>query len=195
MQEPAAILLMFVVYPVWVASAFADWLCHRATDIAATSGLKENLLHWLMFAEIGVGMAAAVFLEINAAVLVLLVFVFAVHEATVYWDLDYTTVRRDVAPFEQMVHSFLEMLPLVSIALLVVAAWPQAQALFGKGGEAADWSLRLKPTPLPLSWLAWATGLCVLFNVLPMLQETWSCLHAAKQPGRQAAPPRIDPRP
>jgi hypothetical protein len=60
--------------------------------------------------------------------------VFVVHELTVYWDLNYSTLVRDVGPFEQMVHSFLEMLPLLSLALLMAVAASEGPA---------DWSLRL----------------------------------------------------
>jgi hypothetical protein len=38
-----------------------------------------------MFAEIGVGIAAVVLLQINAAVLMVVLVVFIVHELTVYW--------------------------------------------------------------------------------------------------------------
>ena len=43
--------------------------------------------------------------------LALVLGVFVVHELTVYMDLDYSSLLRDVGPFEQMVHSFLELLP------------------------------------------------------------------------------------
>ena len=144
MQDAAVFLLMYVVFPLWVLAGFADWACHARTGIAVTSGLKENLLHWLMYAEIGVGLAAVAFLEIDAAVLAIVLAVFVVHEATVYWDLDYSTIRRDVGPLEQMVHSFLELLPRVSRLLLAAIAWPQALALVQMGDVAADWSLRVK---------------------------------------------------
>jgi len=161
MQDTAVILLMYAVYPLWVAAGFADWACHRATGIATTSGLKENLLHWLMYAEIGVGMAAVAFFEIDAAVLAIVLAVFIVHELTVYWDLDYSTMRRDVGPFEQMVHSFLELLPLASLLLLAAIAWPQALAVLHLGEGVADWSLRVKDQPWPLVYMACALAASV----------------------------------
>jgi hypothetical protein len=192
MQEPVRFILMYLVFPLWVAAGFADWACHRRTGIALTSGLKENLLHLVMFAEIGVGILAAALLEINAAVLVFLLAVFLVHELTVYWDLRYSTLLRDVGPFEQMVHSVLEMLPLVSLALLAAAAWPQALAVAGMGDEPPDWSLRLKQDPLPAAYLEGALVLVLLFNALPLLQETWSCAWA-RRAARKKRPRR--PRP
>jgi hypothetical protein len=168
MQEPASLLLMYAVLPLWIAGGLADWLCHRATDIAHTSGLKENLLHLAMFGEIGIGMLAVAFLEIDGGVLLVVLAVFIVHELTVYWDLHYSTPRRHVGPFEQMVHSVLEILPLLSLALLAVIAWPQV----------LDLSLHLKARPLAASYLAVAAALVVLFNGLPLLQESWSCWKA-----------------
>lgn len=174
MQDAAPFLLMYVVYPVWVLAGFADWATHRATRISITSGLKENVLHWLMYAEIGVGMLAAAFLEINAALLAIVSGVFLAHEITVYMDLDYSTMLRDVGPFEQMVHSFLELLPLVSLGLLAVIAWPHGW----------DFDVRPKATPLPLQYLVTAGAASLLFNVLPMLQETWSCVRDRALVGR-----------
>jgi hypothetical protein len=175
MPEQARFILMYVVFPLWVAAGFADWACHRRTGIALTSGLKENLLHLLMYVEIGVGMTAVALLEIDAAVLLLVFAVFLVHQLTVYWDLHYSTLLRDVGPFEQMMHSFLEILPLLSLALLAAAAWPQALALVGLGEETRDWSLRLKQDPWPPILLQAGLLLSLIFNVLPLLQETWSC--------------------
>ncbi|MEJ6021189.1 diguanylate cyclase [Ramlibacter sp. PS4R-6] len=168
MPDAPLFLLMYVVYPLWVLAGLADWACHRATGIATTSGIKESLMHWLMYAEIGVGMVAVAFFETNAGVLAIVLAVFLVHEATVYWDLDYTTVLRDVGPFEQMVHSFLELLPLVSLGLLAVIAWPHGPEL----------SLRPRAEPLPPDYLLVAAAASVLFNALPLLQETWSCLRS-----------------
>jgi hypothetical protein len=191
MQEQAFFLLVYVVFPLWVAAGLADWACHRRTGIALTSGLKENLLHWLMFGEIGVGMLAVAFLELNAAVLLIVLSVFVLHELTVYWDLHYSTLLRDVGPFEQMVHSFLELLPLLSLALLTAAAWPQALALVGLGDVALDGSLRLKQAPWPAGLLLTGALLSALFNLLPLLQETWSCavVHSARSARRTAARP------
>jgi hypothetical protein len=180
MQEPARFILMYLVFPLWVAAGFADWACHRRTRIEQTSGLKENLLHLLMFGEIGVGMLAVALLEINAAVLLIVIAAFVVHELTVYWDLHYSTPLRHVGPFEQMVHSFLEILPLLSLALLAAMAWPQALALVGWGSEAADWSLRAKTQPLPAAYLLGGLLLSVVFNALPLLQETWACWRARR---------------
>ncbi len=93
-------------------------------------------------------------------------------------DLHYSTPRRKVGPFEQMVHSFMEILPLASIALVAVLAWGQALALAGLGAESADWSLRPNERPLPVSWLVTGFLAALVFNAVPLAQETWSCVRA-----------------
>jgi hypothetical protein len=194
MAEGARLILMYLVFPLWVMAGLADWDCHRRTGIERTSGFKENALHLLMFAEIGAGMLAVALLEINAGVLLWVALVFAVHELTVYWDLHYTTPLRDVRPFEQMVHSFLEILPLLSLALLAVMHWDQARALVALGAAAPDFSLRPKSEPLAPTYLAGALAAAVLLNALPLLEETRRCLRA-RQPHRPRVRTRSSPGP
>jgi hypothetical protein len=190
MQDAAGFILMYLVFPLWVAAGLADWWCHRRTAIAVTSGIGENTLHWLMYAQIGAGMLAALLFEVNAAVLAIVFAVFVVHELTVYWDLAFSTLRRDVGPFEQMVHSFLELLPLFSLALLALLAWPQAQAIVHVGDDVADWSLRARQQPLPDTYVLGALAASLVFNALPLLQETLSCLFSQRRPKRSAAAAR-----
>lgn len=177
MHQTATWLLMYAVLPLLIVAGFADWLCHRATDIESTSGLRENFVHWLMFGQIGSGIAAVVFFEVNTTVVLWVGFVFLLHELTVWLELRYTVDRREVRPIEQVVHSFMEMLPLVALALLFVIASPTD-------------GLRLRRAPLPAGYLFY-TGIAVLlFNVAPLLEETVRCMRgAARTPTRRTLPP------
>ena len=180
MAHPAALLLLAVVYPLWVAAGFADWACHRATRIATTSGLRENLLHLLMFVQMGCAIAAMALLQVNAGVLLLVGALFLLHEVTVWWDLRVSLPVRRVTAFEQMVHSFQELLPLAALLLLAAMAWDQALALVGLGTGPADLRLRWKDDPLPLAVLAAGAAMAFTFNALPLAQETWACLRARR---------------
>jgi hypothetical protein len=82
LSEPDVLILMYFVIPVWFAAGFADWLCHRSSNIETTSGIKESWIHIIMFAEVGIPLLAALFLEINAAVIALMIGMFVIHEAT-----------------------------------------------------------------------------------------------------------------
>ncbi|QJW83416.1 hypothetical protein HK414_02120 [Ramlibacter terrae] len=121
-EEAARLLLMYAVFPVWVAAGLADWACHRRTRIERTSGLPENIFHWGLFALMGLATLAVGLLEVNAAILLLVFAAFLAHELATYLELRYTVPLRPIGPFEQMVHSFMELLPLVALALLATLA-------------------------------------------------------------------------
>src|SRR5437879_13171630 len=109
---------MYFVLPLWLVAGFADYLCHRASHIESTSGPKESLLHLLQLGEMAIPTLAAIFLEINALVIAIMILCLIAHEATAIWDVSYAYRTREVSPTEQHVHSFLELLPL--IVLLIV---------------------------------------------------------------------------
>jgi hypothetical protein len=64
LSDPTVLILMYFILPVWLLAGFADWLCHRASHTETTTGPKESLIHLLMFAEVGVPLLAAMFLEV-----------------------------------------------------------------------------------------------------------------------------------
>src|SRR6266540_3063198 len=152
-MDPAAAqnVLMYFVLPVWLAAGFADYLCHRAAKIESTSGPKESLLHLLLFGEMAIPTLAAIFLEINALIIAIMIVCLILHEATAIWDVSYAYSTRVVAPIEQHVHSFLEMLPLTGLLIVITLNWPPFLSLFGFGSVPAEFTLGLKQPPLP--WL------------------------------------------
>ncbi len=85
-------LLMYFLLPLWIAVGFADWLCHRRTDIEHTAGTKESFIHLLMFAEVGLPLLAVPFLEVNALIIGLMLVAFLIHEATALWDVSYAVL-------------------------------------------------------------------------------------------------------
>jgi hypothetical protein len=179
MVSAAEWVLMGAVIPLWVVAGLADWWCHRRTAIARTSGLPENVYHWILLGEAGVALVAVALLEINAAVLLLVFAAFLAHELTTFIELRYTVQHREVRPLEQMIHSFMELLPLVILALLAVMQWDQVLALFGDG--VPDFSLRPKEQPWPPDYLLAALLAVVVFNLVPMAEESLRCLLGARE--------------
>ena len=163
--------LMYFILPLWLAAGFADYLCHRASHIEATSGPKESALHLLQFAEMALPTLAAIFLEINALIILTGIICLVLHEATAIWDVSYAYATREVTPTEQHVHSFLEMLPLMGLTIIVILHWGQFLALFGWGTERADFGIRLKEPPLPWLYVTVMLTLVLLFEVLPYFEE------------------------
>jgi hypothetical protein len=172
-MDPAAgrLILMYFILPLWLAAGFADYLCHRAAHIEKSSGPKESLLHLLQFSEMAVPVLAAIFLDINALIILIMIIALLLHEATAIWDVRYAYATRTIAPVEQHVHSVLEMLPLMGLLIIVTLHWGQSLALFGLGGEVADFGVRLKEPPLPVLYVTLMLSLVLVFEVLPYLEE------------------------
>lgn len=178
LNDPMVLILMYFVLPVWLTAGFADWLCHRATHIESTTGAKESLIHLLMFAEVGVPLLAAMFLEVNALIIAVMMIAFVVHEATAVWDVRYATTARTVSPIEQHVHSFLEMIPLMGLVSVVSLHWGQFLALFGLGPELARFDFAWKRQQLPVAYIATVMTVILLFELLPYLEEFFRGLRA-----------------
>ncbi|EJO61292.1 diguanylate cyclase [Burkholderia multivorans] len=171
--------LRFFVLPLWIAAGFVDWLCHRRSQIASTSGLRESLLHVAQLVEVGIPLLVALLFEIDLTVLALMAAGFVLHEFTALADVRYAVSRRDVSPFEQHVHSFLEMMPLVALSLI---AWIVLPARLRDGVQAADFALRWRPTePLYIVVLLAAV---LVFAVIPYAEE---CLRGWRYARRHAA--------
>jgi hypothetical protein len=189
MYTPALLLIACFIMPLWLAAGFADYLCHRATRIETTTGAKESLIHLVMFVEVGIPALAGLFFEADALILLALIVGFALHEATALWDVSYAVSARHVSPFEQHVHSFLEMIPLMLILLFGVDNIDQLLAVFGAGAARADFGLHWRAHPLPPAYLG-ALLICVaLLEVLPYAEEFLRGLRANRG---ALVPPRTE---
>jgi hypothetical protein len=163
--------LMYVVLPVWLAAGIADWICHRRTSIATTTGPKESLMHLLMLTEAAIPVLGGMFLEITSPILALMLVSVLLHDATALWDVSYAVEKREVTPLEQHVHSFLEVVPAAAVAFISILHWPQLLALLGIGGKRPDWTLRWKRQPLPWRYTGTLLAAQIALEWLPYLEE------------------------
>jgi hypothetical protein len=163
-------ILVYVVLPLWVLAGFADYLCHRASDIEHANGAKESLIHWLMLGEVGVPLLAAVFLKVNALVMAVMIVALIAHEITGYLDLRLAMRTRYVSALEQQIHSLLEVLPFIAMLLVFILHWNQALALFGLGDEPAQWFFATKPLP-SFAELLWPGIAFAVFALVPYAEE------------------------
>lgn len=124
-----------------------------------------------MFAEVGIPLLAAMFLDVNALIILIMIVTFFVHEATAMWDVSYATTARTVTPIEQHVHSFLEMIPLMGLVSVISLHWGQFLALFGAGTETARFELVWKSQQLPVTYIACVMAVILIFELLPYLEE------------------------
>lgn len=169
-NDPVLTLIFYFLLPLWMAAGFADWWCHLKARIEHNAGVQESLIHLLMFAQMGAGLLACLFLELNALVFAILIGLFATHEATALWDISFASARRRISPIEQQVHSFLELLPLLGIALLAGKYWPALQTI---SDQDANWVLRLKSDPVPLRHVIAVLGAATVFAVMPFAEEVY----------------------
>lgn len=158
----------YAAYLVWLLAGCLDFACHRRTDLAHTSGLRESALHLVQLALIGSGAVLALAMPIGPVVFAALAALTAAHAAVGYLDTRQAWRRRDLRPFEQHLHSVLDLAPFAALWWL------------GRHYR-ADTPAALRDPALPLSlWLAVlapALALCVL----PALLEFRSAWAAARR--------------
>jgi hypothetical protein len=164
LRETLWLLLAWGVLPLWLLAGGADWLCHRRTLIERTSGPGESRLHLLLYLEIAIPVVLALFLEITALLLVLMILGVAAHWITSWADTAFAQPRRHIAPIEQQVHSWLEMLPLFAL-VIVILLHPRAFA-------EADWGFRSRAHEVP-GTLRTVILLVLTAGALPILEEWW----------------------
>lgn len=170
-------LLGAVVLPLWLLSGLADYICHARTDIAHTSGVHESLLHLLQTIEIGIPVLAFLFFSVDALVLVLMFAGVVAHTASSWSDLRYAYGLRRITPLEQYVHSFLNVLPWVALALVVVLHWPVVAAVANPALE-SDWTLHPRRPGFDGDILVAVLSASVVFTVMPGLLELATTLKA-----------------
>ena len=176
---PIEQLLLYFVLPLWILTGAADWLCHRRARIESTAGPLESVIHLLLLAEAGIPLLAGLLLQINSAVLLLMVVCFVLHELTGYWDIRYATAQRGITPIEQRVHDYLAAIPFAALLLVMAAHWEAARSLVGLAPF--DASLRWKDVPLPIGYVVGIVAAVLLFNGLPYLEELWRGLRLRRR--------------
>jgi hypothetical protein len=171
--------LLYVLPPIWLAASLADWACHRYSRIERTAGVKESLIHLLLLGEMGLPVLATLYLEITSPIILMMGAAFLVHEATVYADLRIAVSERKVTPTEQMVHSVMEMMPLVGTWLVSVLREDELRALLGSSPRKPDFSVRLKEEPLPVGYRGDLLTAIALFGAIPYIEELWRTVRVA----------------
>jgi hypothetical protein len=174
-------LSLFFLLPTWMIVGLLDWYWHKDTDIEHTSGLKESLIHALMFTEVGAPILMTLFLEMNAGTIIVMLGTLGLHETTAFWDVGYAVEHREVKTREQHTHSFLEVLPVMALALVCCLHPHQVHALFGRGPEKPRFELKMKNRRIPRQYLLAIGGMIVGGLVIPYANEIVRCVNARNE--------------
>jgi hypothetical protein len=184
-------LLVWALYPLWLVAGFIDYVFHRRTRIDRTSGPPEAWLHVAQFAALGIAAAAVAGLHMNRLTFALLTVCVAAHSAMAYADVAFTDGRRYIAPLEQQVHGYMEVLPVAALAILAVLHWERLSI--------PDWSWRANPAPGPGAWAF--VGSYLVLAGLPVAEELLRCLGGLRyhqvehdHQRREGHDPKGDPR-
>jgi hypothetical protein len=172
--------LGYVVFPLWLLSGVADYLCHARSDIAHTSGTHESVLHLLQTAEIGLPVLVFLFLTTTALTLALMTAGVVAHTATSWRDVTFAAPLRHISPGEQYVHSFLNVLPWIALALVAILHWPMVVAMFDPA-IASDWKPRWRQPAFNGATLFVVLAASLLFGALPGALEFMHTLAVARR--------------
>lgn len=159
--------LPYLGYLVWLGAGSCDFLCHRRTDLANTSGVAESSLHLTQLALIGAGILSVLVFEMNKTMAVVTFALVIAHAVVGYMDTRSAFGRRTILPLEQHIHSLLDMAPPIAWTWLIAAKWPSITV--------SDWSLRRAA----MDWHSWmwvllpAIALCCLPALLEF-RAAWS---------------------
>jgi hypothetical protein len=134
-------LLVWAIYPVWLAAGFLDYLSHRRTHIDRTSGPTESWFHLAQFASLALPLILVTFLEVTPLVIAIVAGSIVLHTTLSIADVSYTEGRRYISPVEQHAHAFMVVLPVVAAAIVALLNWAP---IFSP-----EWVLRPKSAPLP----------------------------------------------
>lgn len=155
-------LLWWGIYPLWLLAGAGDYGCHRRTRIERTSGSAESWFHLVQFLTLLIAISAGALLEPNVLVFGVTGVMVLVHTVLAHLDVSFTDGKRYISPFEQLVHGFMDVLPLVALAIFGVLHWQP----IGAGLEGAA----LTPVHLDPSRLWLLASFTVLAGV-PILEE------------------------
>ena len=161
------------------------WPALRTIGAIALPGLRrtrehsKSALHFLQFGSIAVPTLFALFFEINALFFLIAAVAIIVHHLVAFTDVRYANSARGIPPIEQMVHSFLEIMPITAFLLLAVTHGTQLLALVGAGQTAPDFAFHAKVNPLPFWYVFSAVGGATLLNFIPYTEEFLRCRRAA----------------
>lgn len=180
-------LLLFIFLPLWGIAGFADWCCHRATSIEATTGVKESLMHAVMGIQIAIPIILCLLFYVNVLILLICFVVWVLHEAVAHWDVRYAAPRRHISIWEMHAHSYLSTLPLFMLLMIVAINWPAFVDLVTLNWEGQFVLQRVEIPHGGEGYLALYLWFMAIVCVFPYGEELLRCLLVSRKAQSGAA--------
>jgi hypothetical protein len=98
-----------------------------------------------------ISVARQLLLELDPPVLLLVVVAALIHTLTAWWDDAYAERRRRITPFEQVLHGFLIVIPVIGTALIFAQQWGSLERNLECGAERLVAALETEPHSIALS--------------------------------------------
>lgn len=168
--------LLFVLLPIWGIAGFCDWLCHRATHIESTSGLKESLLHSLMGLQLAIPILLCLNFRVNVLVLLICAGTWMLHELVAHWDVHYASPLRKISIWEMHAHNYLATLPMYMFITIVIINWPVFINLVSLQWAGNMGLVLFDARPGGDNYLAFYLLFMAVICVFPYMEENIRCL-------------------
>lgn len=173
-------MILFGLLPLWMIAGFVDYLCHRATRIEHTSGVKESLLHIVMGFQVGIPVFMALVFELNVLVTLVCLVMLVVHEVVAVWDVRLAEPVRRISIWETHAHAFLLTIPFYTFALVAVRNMEVFLATIS-----LDWAGQLSLVPRkqvvgPPGYLVYYFVTVFALGLLPYAEELRRCLRVRR---------------
>jgi hypothetical protein len=167
--------LLYAILPAWVFFGFVDYLCHKASRIEETTGLRETALHALMGLQIGVPIFLGLFLEINPLIFLIMSVVLVTHEIVAHYDVKLAYPARVISVWEIHAHSFLEVIPFVIFGLVALLRWPAFLDFLSLRWE-RGFAFAPKARPVDSGFIFGYLLLMIALGFIPFIEEFFRCL-------------------
>jgi hypothetical protein len=111
-------------------------------------------------------MILALMFQITVLTVLLMALALVAHTVLSYVDVSFTLPRRHISAFEQHVHGFLEVIPIIAVCLLVILNWEILTL-----GNSNGLLIRLKDEPLQREQALLLLGSYFVLAGVPVLEE------------------------
>src|SRR3984893_18726797 len=159
-------VILYGLLPLWGIAGFIDWVCHRATHVERTSGLKESLIHSLMGLQLGIPILLCLIFKVNVLIFFICALMWVLHEFVAHWDVH--------------VHNYMATVPLYLFMLIVVINWDVAVKAVTFQWSGQFTLNRLVSPPGTAAYLPEYLLFMSVLCVFPYLEENIRCLRYAR---------------